>query len=51
MQRTGRASRTEEDKATVVCYDRGLLQRGGGQRRLRRLPPSAVSRCSAQTQD
>ena len=51
MQRTGRASRTEEDKATVVCYDRGLLQRGGSQRRLRRLPPYAISRCSAQTQD
>ena len=51
MQRTGRAIRTEEDKATVVCYDRGLLQRGGSQRRLRRLPPYAISRCSAQTQD
>jgi len=50
MQRTGRAIRTGEDKATVVCYDRGLLQRGDGQSRLRGLPPDAVSRRSAQTQ-
>ena len=50
MQRTGRAIRTGEDKATVVCCDRGLLQRGEGQSRLRGLPPDAVSRRSAHTQ-
>ena len=50
LQWTGRAIRTEEDQATVVCYDRRLLQQGYGQRMLRGLPPYAVSRRSAQPQ-
>ncbi len=50
LQWTGRAIRSEEDQATVVCYDRRLLQQGYGQRMLRGLPPYAVSRRSAQPQ-
>ena len=50
LQWTGRAIRTEEDQATVVCYDRRLLQQSYGQRMLRGLPPYTVSRRSAQPQ-
>jgi ATP-dependent DNA helicase DinG len=50
LQWTGRAIRTEEDRATVVCYDRRLLQQGYGQRMLSGLPPYALSRRSAPTQ-
>jgi ATP-dependent DNA helicase DinG len=50
LQWTGRAIRTEEDRATVVCYDRRLLQQGYGQRMLSGLPPYTLSRRSAPTQ-
>ena len=44
LQWTGRAIRTEEDHATVICYDRRLLQQAYGRRMLQGLPPYAVSR-------
>ena len=44
LQWTGRAIRTEEDHATVICYDRRLLRLAFGRRMLNGLPPYAVSR-------
>lgn len=44
LQWTGRAIRTEEDHATVICYDRRLLRLAFGRRMLQGLPPYAVSR-------
>lgn len=44
LQWTGRAIRTEEDHATVICYDRRLLRMAFGRRMLQGLPPYAVSR-------
>ena len=44
LQWTGRAIRTEEDSATVICYDKRLLQQNFGRRMLQGLPPYAVSR-------
>ena len=44
LQWTGRAIRTEEDYATVICYDRRLLRSGYGKRMLRGLPGYEVLR-------
>ena len=44
LQWTGRAIRTEDDHATVICYDRRLLRLAFGRRMLQGLPPYAVSR-------
>jgi ATP-dependent DNA helicase DinG len=44
LQWTGRAIRTEDDHATVICYDRRLLRMAFGRRMLNGLPPYAVSR-------
>lgn len=44
LQWTGRAIRTENDHATVICYDRRLLRLAFGRRMLQGLPPYAVSR-------
>lgn len=44
LQWTGRAIRTEDDHATVICYDRRLLRLAFGRRLLQGLPPYAVSR-------
>ena len=47
LQWTGRAIRTEEDVATVICYDRRLLTMAFGRRMLQGLPAYAVLRRSA----
>ena len=39
LQWTGRAIRTEEDRARVICYDKRLLQTAYGKRMLSGLPP------------
>ena len=39
LQWTGRAIRTEEDHASVICYDKRLLQTAYGKRMLAGLPP------------
>lgn len=44
LQWTGRAIRTEEDYATVICYDKRLLRSGYGKRMLRGLPGYEVLR-------
>ncbi len=44
LQWTGRAIRTEDDHATVICYDKRLLRSNFGRRMLHGLPPYAVSR-------
>jgi ATP-dependent DNA helicase DinG len=44
LQWTGRAIRTEDDRATVICYDRRLLRMAFGRRMLQGLPPYEVSR-------
>ncbi len=44
LQWTGRAIRTEDDHATVICYDRRLLRMSFGQRMLRGLPAYALWR-------
>jgi ATP-dependent DNA helicase DinG len=44
LQWTGRAIRTEDDRARVICYDRRLLKTTFGRRMLQGLPPYAVSR-------
>lgn len=44
LQWTGRAIRTEEDRATVICYDKRLLKQSFGRRMLQGLPPYTVSR-------
>jgi ATP-dependent DNA helicase DinG len=42
LQWTGRAIRTEDDRARVVCYDKRLLQQAYGRRMLAGLPPYRV---------
>ncbi len=44
LQWTGRAIRTEEDQARVICYDKRLLSTAYGRRLLQGLPPYAVFR-------
>jgi ATP-dependent DNA helicase DinG len=44
LQWTGRAIRTEDDQARVICYDKRLLSMGFGRRMLQGLPPYAVLR-------
>lgn len=44
LQWTGRAIRTETDRARVVCYDKRLLSQSYGRRMLQGLPPYAVLR-------
>ena len=44
LQWTGRAIRTEEDRATVICYDKRLLKQSFGRRMLQGLPPYTVFR-------
>ena len=44
LQWTGRAIRTEDDHAVVVCYDRRLLRSSFGRRMLQGLPSYALSR-------
>ena len=39
LQWTGRAIRTEEDRARVICYDKRLVQQAYGRRMLAGLPP------------
>jgi ATP-dependent DNA helicase DinG len=46
-QWVGRAIRTEEDRARVVCYDRRLTSTSYGQRLLQGLPPFAQERRGA----
>ncbi|MEN9373093.1 MAG: hypothetical protein RIR79_645 [Pseudomonadota bacterium] len=42
LQWTGRAIRTEEDQAAVVCYDKRLIVQSYGRRMLAGLPPYRV---------
>ncbi len=42
LQWTGRAIRTEEDQAAVICYDKRLVLQGYGRRMLKGLPPYRV---------
>lgn len=44
LQWTGRAIRTEDDRAEVVCYDKRLTQTAYGRRMLQGLPPYTVTR-------
>jgi len=44
LQWTGRAIRTEDDQARVICYDKRLLSMAFGRRMLQGLPPYAVLR-------
>ena len=44
LQWTGRAIRTEDDQARVLCYDKRLLGTGYGRRMLQGLPAYAVFR-------
>ncbi len=44
LQWTGRAIRTEDDQARVICYDKRLLGTSYGRRMLQGLPPYAVLR-------
>ena len=39
LQWTGRAIRTEEDQAAVICYDKRLVLQAYGRRMLAGLPP------------
>lgn len=48
-QWVGRAIRTEEDQAHVVCYDKRLMRTSYGQRLLKGLPPFTVQRRLAGT--
>ncbi len=47
LQWTGRAIRSEDDHASVICYDRRLLRMAFGRRMLQGLPPYALSRRAA----
>jgi len=42
LQWTGRAIRTEDDRARVICYDKRLIQQTYGRRMLAGLPPYRV---------
>lgn len=44
LQWSGRAIRTEDDHANVICYDRRLLRQAFGRRMLQGLPPYALWR-------
>lgn len=44
LQWSGRAIRTEDDHASVICYDRRLLRMAFGRRMLQGLPPYLVYR-------
>jgi ATP-dependent DNA helicase DinG len=44
LQWTGRAIRTEEDRAQVICYDKRLSTQAYGRRMLSGLPPYRVER-------
>jgi len=44
LQWTGRAIRTEDDQAHVVCYDKRLTQQSYGRRMLQGLPPYRLLR-------
>ncbi|MDD5336524.1 MAG: ATP-dependent DNA helicase DinG [Rhodoferax sp.] len=44
LQWSGRAIRTENDQANVICYDRRLLRTAFGRRMLQGLPPYPLSR-------
>jgi ATP-dependent DNA helicase DinG len=44
LQWTGRALRTENDQAVVVCYDPRLLRQAYGRRMLQGLPPYRLQR-------
>ena len=44
LQWTGRAIRTEDDQARVICYDKRLLTMSFGRRMLQGLPPYALLR-------
>ena len=46
-QWVGRAIRSEDDKASVYCYDRRLVRTAYGQRLLNGLPPFALTRVAA----
>ncbi len=46
-QWVGRAIRTEEDRASVYCYDRRLVRTAYGQRLLQGLPPFALVRAAS----
>lgn len=48
-QWVGRAIRSEEDRASVYCYDRRLVRTAYGQRLLRGLPPFALTTVRAGT--
>ena len=47
LQWTGRAIRTEDDHATVICYDKRLTQTAYGRRMLNGLPPYRVEQRKA----
>ena len=47
LQWTGRAIRTESDRAEVVCYDKRLLTQAYGRRMLGGLPPYQLNQQSA----
>jgi ATP-dependent DNA helicase DinG len=47
LQWTGRAIRTEEDHAVVICYDKRLTQQAYGRRMLSGLPPYKLMRREA----
>ncbi len=49
-QWVGRAIRTEEDRASVYCYDRRLVRTSYGQRLLKGLPPFALTTMEAHSQ-
>jgi ATP-dependent DNA helicase DinG len=44
LQWTGRALRTEDDAAVVICYDARLLRQSYGRRMLKGLPPYRLQR-------
>ncbi len=44
LQWTGRAIRTEEDIAQVICYDRRLIEQRYGRQMIKGLPPYALYR-------
>ncbi len=44
LQWTGRALRTEDDQAVVICYDARLLRQSYGRRMLKGLPPYRLQR-------
>jgi ATP-dependent DNA helicase DinG len=47
LQWTGRAIRTESDRAEVVCYDKRLLTQAYGRRMLSGLPPYRLPKIPA----